>query len=259
MPEGGEREAFLAADHNAQMVEHVARAPARARPLDLHRRPGRHRRRAARPGPAGDPRLDRASTSTSPATSRASTPPRSPTARRCAPSSATAPDEQVCVVAAGGSARRHPPAPTRVAAAFPEARRRVPAAADDRRRRPAHRPGARSPTATGVEVHGYVHRLYRQLAACDLAITPRRPLDDDGADRRRATVPLLPAARATSSRTTTSPTASTATAPAAGWTTRPGRTTSPRRSPQEIGREPRYRPVDDDGAARAAALIAELL
>ena len=43
--------------------------PGAARPLDLHRRPGGHRGRAARAGAADDPRLDRGALPTSPATS----------------------------------------------------------------------------------------------------------------------------------------------------------------------------------------------
>ena len=48
MPDGGEREAFLTADYNAEMVEHIARYPRRARPGDLRRQPRRHRPRPAR-------------------------------------------------------------------------------------------------------------------------------------------------------------------------------------------------------------------
>ena len=65
MPDGGEREAFLTADYNAEMVEHVARYPAPARPVGVRRRPGRRGRPAARAGPAERPRVDRGSTSTS--------------------------------------------------------------------------------------------------------------------------------------------------------------------------------------------------
>ena len=60
MPDGGEREAFLTADYNAEMIEHVARYPRVARPRDLRRRSRRHRARPLRPRAAGDPRLDRA-------------------------------------------------------------------------------------------------------------------------------------------------------------------------------------------------------
>ena len=77
--------------------------PARARPRDLRRRPRRHRARRVRSRPARDPRLDRASTTTSPATSPASTRRVRRPRRRCAPSSATATDEQVCIVTVGGS------------------------------------------------------------------------------------------------------------------------------------------------------------
>ena len=53
-------EAYLTADYNAEMVEHIGRASPTARPGDLRRQPRRHRPRAARPRPADDPRLDRA-------------------------------------------------------------------------------------------------------------------------------------------------------------------------------------------------------
>ena len=60
MPDGGEREALLTADYNAEMIEHIARYP-RVRdraifvgdPDDIVPGP-------LRPRPAEDPRLDRA-------------------------------------------------------------------------------------------------------------------------------------------------------------------------------------------------------
>ena len=91
MPGGGEREAFLAADTNAQMVEHVARHPRlRDRSIFIGD-PDDIVAGAPRARPAGDPRVDRGALPRSPATSPASTRPRSPTATRCAPSSATSP------------------------------------------------------------------------------------------------------------------------------------------------------------------------
>jgi hypothetical protein len=72
MPDGGEREAFLTADYNAEMIEHVARFP-RVRDRAIFVGDPDDVVPDVRPGPAGDPRLDRASTSTSPATSPAST------------------------------------------------------------------------------------------------------------------------------------------------------------------------------------------
>ena len=47
MPAGGEREAFLTADYNAEMIEHIERYPQRSRPRDLRRRARRHRPRDA--------------------------------------------------------------------------------------------------------------------------------------------------------------------------------------------------------------------
>ena len=60
MPEGGEREATLAADYNAEMVEHDRALSAGSRSRDLRRRSGRHRARPARSRSASDPRVDRA-------------------------------------------------------------------------------------------------------------------------------------------------------------------------------------------------------
>ena len=115
------------------------------------------------------------------------------------------------------------------------------------------------PSHEGLEVRSYVHELYRHLAACDLAVVQgglttgmeltanRRPflyfplrhhfeqnfhvrhrLDRYGAGRRMdfetATPSVIAAAIA-----------------------------------EEIGREVDYRPVETDGAARAAALISDLL
>ncbi len=60
MPDGGEREAFVTADYNAEMIEHIARFPrVRDRALFVGN-PRRRRARQLRAGPADDPRLDRA-------------------------------------------------------------------------------------------------------------------------------------------------------------------------------------------------------
>ena len=89
MPDGGEREAFLTADYNAEMVEHVARAPGCATVLSSSATPTTswtcRSGRTCRPRASGP-----SSTSTSPATSWASGPTR-PDATSCAIGSATAP------------------------------------------------------------------------------------------------------------------------------------------------------------------------
>ena len=84
MPDGGEREAFLTADYNAEMVEQIARFPRLRDRAIFVGNPDDIVADRLGTGASADPRVDRASTSTSRATCRASTPPRSPTARRCA-------------------------------------------------------------------------------------------------------------------------------------------------------------------------------
>ena len=69
--------------------------------------------------------------------------------------------------------------------------------------------------------------------------------------------PLAPPLRAELPRP---PPARAATAPAGAWTSTTRRPeTIAAAIAEEIGREVDYRPVETDGAARAAALIAELL
>jgi pimeloyl-ACP methyl ester carboxylesterase/predicted glycosyltransferase len=166
-------------------------------------------------------------------------------------------DERVCLVTVGGSGvGGH--LLRRVIEAFPEARERVP----DLRMIVVCGPriDPRSlPAAPGLELVTYVHNLYRHLAACDLAVVQgglttsmeltaaRRPflyfplrhhfeqnfhvrhrLERYGAGRRmdfdESTPEVIAAAIS-----------------------------------DEIGREVDYRPVETDGATRAATRIAELL
>jgi hypothetical protein len=58
MPDGGQREAFVATDYNAEMVEHVRDHPEIRDRAIFCRQPRGHRRRPTRPGPAADTRLD---------------------------------------------------------------------------------------------------------------------------------------------------------------------------------------------------------
>ena len=172
MPEGGEDEARLTADYNAEMIEQIARFP-RVRdraifvggPEDVVPRDFGDGLPAIRP-------VGGRSTSTSAATSSPrmqAHPPRRPTAPRCAPSSATG--------------------PTRSSAWSPSAARASArsccAASSTPTRRPARRvPGLRMivvcgpridpdslPSHEGLELVTYVDRLSRHLAACDVAVT----------------------------------------------------------------------------------------
>jgi UDP:flavonoid glycosyltransferase YjiC (YdhE family) len=115
------------------------------------------------------------------------------------------------------------------------------------------------PQHDGLEVRAYVHDLYRHLAACDLAVVQgglttsmeltanRRPFlyfplrhhfEQNFHVRHR--LGRYGAGRAMDFETATPELIAEAIA-------------------EEIGREVDYRPVETDGAARAAALIAELL
>jgi predicted glycosyltransferase len=174
-----------------------------------------------------------------------------------------APDERVCVVAVGGSGVGSGLL-RRVIAAFPDAKRLVPElrmiVVAGPRIDPeslADASGAADPD--GLEIRPYVPDLYRHLAACDLAVVQgglttameltanRRPfiyfplkhhfeqsfhvhhrLQRHRAGRRMDFDQAPPDAIAEAIA-------------------------------QEIGREVDYRPVTNDGAGRAAALIAELL
>jgi predicted glycosyltransferase len=167
------------------------------------------------------------------------------------------PDERVCVVTVGGSGVGGPLL-RKVMAAYPLARRRVPGLRMIVVAGPRIDP-AGLPAHDGLEVRAFVPGLYRHLAACDLAVVQgglstcmelvanRRPflyfplrhhfeqnlhvahrLDRYRAGRRMDYDAATPETIAEAIAT-------------------------------ELGRQVTYRPVETDGAARAAALIAELL
>jgi UDP:flavonoid glycosyltransferase YjiC (YdhE family) len=115
------------------------------------------------------------------------------------------------------------------------------------------------PEADGLEAHAYVHNLYRHLAACDLAIvqgglTTAMELTANGRPflyfplrhhfeqsfHVRHRLGRYGAGRAMDFETATPSVIAQAIA-------------------EEIGREVDYQPVETDGAAKAAARIAELL
>jgi pimeloyl-ACP methyl ester carboxylesterase/predicted glycosyltransferase len=256
MPDGGERESFLTADYNAEMIEHIARFPrvrdravyvgndddvvpdSFGRDLPLIRDWTREHFSFAGYVTGFDPAdfADRAA---------------------LRHELGYADDEQVCIVTVGGSGvGGH--LLRRVIEAFPEAKRRVPAlrmvVVAGPRIDPATLPGHE-----GLEVRAYVHELYRHLAACDLAVVQgglttcmeltanRRPFlyfplrhhfEQNFHVRHR--LGRYGAGRALDFEVATPDSIAEAIA-------------------QEIGREVDYRPVERDGAARAAALIGELL
>ncbi len=167
LPEGGAREAELTADYNADMIEHVERFP-------------RVRDRAIFVGEPAD---------VVPGTFGPGLPEiRAWTERHydfCgyipAPELACAPDRQtlraqlgwgpaetICVVAVGGTAAGTPLL-RRAVQALPALRERIPDLRMIAVAGPRIDPGS-LPASPGLELRGYVHALHRELAACDVAI-----------------------------------------------------------------------------------------
>jgi pimeloyl-ACP methyl ester carboxylesterase/predicted glycosyltransferase len=256
MADGGDHEAALTADYNAEMIEHIARFPrVRDQAIFVGNREdivpdafgpdlpaiadwtGQHFDFAGYvtgfdPADVGDRERLRAELG-------------------------YRPREQVCIVTVGGSGVGRSLL-ERVIAALPDAKQRVPelrmivvaGPRIDPRSLPAHH---------GLEVRAYVPDLYRHLAACDLAVVQgglttsmeltanRRPFiylplrhhfEQNTHVRHR--LERYGAGRCMDFETATPSVIAEAIA-------------------QEIGREVDYRPVEANGAAVAAARIAELL
>lgn len=168
MPEGGETEATLTADYNAEMIEHMERFP-------------RIRDRAIFVGNAVDIVPDRFGPGLPPIrewTERhyefsghiTGFDPIDPAARPALRAElGYRPEDQVCIVSVGGSGvgvdllRR-------VIAAFPRAKRLVPNLRMVVVAGPRIDPATLAPEQPGLEIRPYVHELFRHFAACDLAI-----------------------------------------------------------------------------------------
>jgi pimeloyl-ACP methyl ester carboxylesterase/predicted glycosyltransferase len=256
MPDGGEHESFLTADYNAEMIEHIARYP-------------RVRDRAIYVGNAEDIVTEQFG-------------PELPLIRdwtenhfdfagyvtgfdqdeladreRLRAELGYGMSELLCIVSVGGSGVGADLL-RRVIEAFPEARERIPALRMVVVAGPRIDP-ASLPAHEGLEIRAFVHELYRHLAVCDLAVVQgglttameltanRRPFmyfplshhfEQNFHVRHR--LERYGAGRCMRYETETPETIAAAIA-------------------EEIGREVEYRPVERDGAARAAAMIAELL
>ena len=256
MPDGGDHEAFLTGDYNEEMIEHIARFP-RLRdqavfvgnPEDIvperfaPHLPEIREWTEQHYGFAGYiTGFDPAEFADRPAL-------RDELGYR--------EDEQVCIVTVGGSGVGGDLL-RRVIAAFPAAKELVPALRMIVVAGPRIDP-ATLPAHKGLEVRAYVHQLYRHLAACDLAVVQgglttsmeltanRRPFlyfplrhhfEQNFHVRHR--LARYEAGRCMDYDAATPDTIAAAIA-------------------ETIGQEVDYRPVESDGAARAAALIAPLL
>jgi pimeloyl-ACP methyl ester carboxylesterase/predicted glycosyltransferase len=256
MPDGGSCEQALTADYNAEMIEHIARFP-RLRdqsvfvgnPADVVRGTfgdglpaisdwvGQHYRFSGYISGFGPAEFaDRGAI-------------RAELGYR--------PDEKICLVTVGGSGvgsdLLH-----RVMASFGAAKRLVPALRMVVVTGPRIDP-ALLPSADGLTVMGYVHDLYRHLAVCDLAVVQgglSTTMELTASQRPFIYVPLrhhfeqnfhvrhrlgnYGAGRCLEYEQATPDGLAQAIA-------------------AEIGRPVSYRPVETDGAARAAASLAELI
>ena len=258
MPDGGEHEAFLTADYNAEMIEHIARYPRlRDRAIfvgDADDVVAGHLRARA----AADPRLDRAALRVRRLRDRL----RPGRARR-----PRADPRRARLRARRAGLHRHrrrlgrrrrPPAPRDRRLPRGEAARAR--TADDRRRGAAHRPRvaaaarrARGASPTSTTSTG-------MLAACDLAVVQGGLTTTMELTANRAPLPLLPARPPLRAATSTCVTGSSAIGAgrAMDFAT-DGPEEIAAAIADEIGRDVDYRPVGPDGAARAAAAIAQLL
>jgi predicted glycosyltransferase len=257
MPDGGDREAFLTADYNAEMIEHVERFP-------------RLRDRAIFVGNPDDIVADEFGPGLPPI--------RDWTERHYAFSGYITgfdpaplverreelrtelgyqPDERVVIVTVGGSGVGEALL-RRVVAAYPDAARRVNGLRMIAVAGPRIDPASLA-APDGVEVRAFVPDLYRHLVACDLAVVQGGltttmelaaagrpflyfPLANHFEQRRhvRHRLDRYGAGRFMEYATSTPDVIAEAIA-------------------DEIDRPVAYRPVEGDGAARAAAMIAELL
>jgi predicted glycosyltransferase len=167
------------------------------------------------------------------------------------------PDQKVCLVTVGGSGVGSDLL-RRAVAAYPAAKQLVPALRMIVVAGPRIDP-ATLPSHEGLEVHGYVHDLYRHLAVCDLAVAQgglTTTMELTAAQRPFIYVPLrhhfeqtfhvrhrlnrYGAGRCLEYENTGPDSLAQAIA-------------------EEVSRQVSYQPVETDGAARAAAYLAELI
>ncbi|MDG4826612.1 alpha/beta fold hydrolase [Asanoa sp. WMMD1127] len=165
-----------------------------------------------------------------------------------------APGEPVCVATVGGSGVGGDLL-RKVVDAFPAARRAVPGLRLVVVAGPRVDP-ARFTPREGLEVHGYVHRLHRLLAACDLAITHGGLTTTMTLTAHRRPFLYIPLRNHFEQNVHVRHRLA---AYRAGRYVDYGQTDDlAALIAEELGRPVDYRPVETDGADRAAALLAEL-
>ena len=256
MPDGGEREAFLTADYNAEMIEQIARYP-------------RLRDRAVFVGDPDDivpdrfgPDLPAIRDWTEQHYSFAGyvsgfDPAQFADRERLRHELGFASGESVCLVTVGGSGVGEALL-RRVIASFPQARELVP----DLRMIVVAGPRvdpASLPTHDGLEIRGYVHDLYRHLAACDLAVVQGGLTTSMELTAARRPFLYFPLAHHFEQNFHVRHRLARYGAGRAMNFEHDGPDEIASAIAQEISRDVDYRAVRSDGAARAASLIGELL
>ena len=167
MPDGGAREAYLTTDYNAEMIEHIARYPwIRDRSIFVGKPDDIVSDRFGGELPAIRDWTEEHFAFSGYITGF--TPPSTEEVPVWRAELGYQPDELVCVVAVGGSGVGRALL-DKVIAAYPLAKRQLPALRMIAVAGPRIDPGG-FPSAPGLEVHGYVDRLYRHLSVCDLAV-----------------------------------------------------------------------------------------
>jgi pimeloyl-ACP methyl ester carboxylesterase/predicted glycosyltransferase len=256
MPDGGDHEAYLTADYNAEMIEHIARFP-------------RIRDRAVFVGNPDDiypevfgPGLPKIRDWTEEHFGFSGyitgfTPPSAAELEEWRAELGYGPDEKVCLVTVGGSGVGHDLL-EKVIAAYPHAKAIVPELRMVAVAGPRIDPES-LPSHPGLEVHGYVDRLYRHLSVSDVAVVQgglTTTMELVAARRPFLYFPLINhfeqnyhvrhrleqyrAGRAMDYRETDPEALAEALV-------------------AELGRPVNYRPVETDGAERAARMIADLI
>jgi pimeloyl-ACP methyl ester carboxylesterase/predicted glycosyltransferase len=256
MPDGGDQEAALTADYNAEMIEQIGRFPGL-------------RDRAVFVGNPGDVVPDSFGAGLPPirdwveqhyqfAGYISGYDPPDPASRAAIRAElGYRPDEKVCLVTVGGSGVGSDLL-RRSIAAYPAAKQLVPELRMIVVAGPRIDP-ATLPSHDSLEAHGYVHDLYRHLAVCDLAVVQgglTTTMELTAAQRPFIYVPLrhhfeqnfhvrhrlnrYGAGRCLDYGDTGPGSLAQAIA-------------------EEVGRPISYQPVETDGAARAAAYLAELI
>ena len=167
MPDGGAREAYLTTDYNAEMIEHVARYPwIRDRAIFVGNPDDVVSDRFGGELPAIREWTEEHFAFSGYVTGF--TPPSADEMSTWRAELGYGEDELVCVAAVGGSGVGRALL-DKVITAYPLAKRQLPALRMITVAGPRIDP-AGFPSHPGLEVHGYVDRLYRHLSVCDLAV-----------------------------------------------------------------------------------------